>query len=54
MVDLDRRVAVVINGREHRDPPEASLEVLLEDVRTRGDRQHPFWAKIETTTGRGR
>jgi hypothetical protein len=22
--------------------------VLLEDVRTRGDRQHPFWAKVES------
>ena len=26
----------------------------LEDVRTRGDRQHPFWAKFECTTGRRR
>jgi predicted esterase len=24
-----------------------SLPVLLEDVRLRGDRQHPFWAKVE-------
>jgi hypothetical protein len=23
------------------------LDVILEDTRTRGDRQHPFWAKIE-------
>src|SRR5262249_46638340 len=23
------------------------LRVMLEDVRTRADRQHPFWAKIE-------
>jgi hypothetical protein len=23
------------------------LKVLLEDVRTRGDRLHPFWAKVE-------
>jgi predicted esterase len=26
---------------------EPSAEVLLEDVRTRGDRLHPFWAKID-------
>ncbi len=29
-----------------------STEVLLEDVRTRGDRQHPFWAKYTPPTGR--
>ena len=23
------------------------IATLLEDVRTRGDRQHPFWAKVE-------
>jgi acetyl esterase/lipase len=26
---------------------EPDLQVLLEDVRTRADRQHPFWAKVE-------
>ena len=26
---------------------EPDLSVLLEDVRTRGDRLHPFWAKVE-------
>jgi hypothetical protein len=25
--------------------------VLLEDLRTRGDRQHPFWAVLESTRG---
>jgi pimeloyl-ACP methyl ester carboxylesterase len=24
-----------------------SIPLMLEDVRTRGDRQHPFWAKVE-------
>jgi hypothetical protein len=24
------------------------LNVLLEDARSRADRQHPFWAKLET------
>ncbi len=27
---------------------EPDLEVILEDVRTRGDRQHPFWVKVES------
>ncbi|MHB8902831.1 MAG: carboxylesterase family protein, partial [Thermoguttaceae bacterium] len=26
---------------------EPNMEILLEDVRTRGDRLHPFWAKVE-------
>ena len=24
-----------------------SVETMLEDLRVRGDRQHPFWAKVE-------
>jgi len=43
LVDLGRKVS--INGRTHDVQPTA--EVLLEDVRTRGDRQRPFWAKVE-------
>jgi hypothetical protein len=23
-----------------------SVETMLEDLRVRGDRQHPFWAKV--------
>ena len=44
----------MVNGRKHLNPEDAvpRLEVLLEDVRTRGDRQHPFWAKVELPTGR--
>lgn len=54
MIDFDEPFAVVVNGAEPRDPPGPRLEVMLEDVRTRGDRQNPFWARIETSTGRGR
>jgi hypothetical protein len=28
------------------------MAVLLEDVRTRADRMHPFWAKVEFPGGR--
>ncbi len=28
-------------------PVQPSRKVILEDVRTRGDRQHPYWAKIQ-------
>jgi predicted esterase len=42
MVDFNRRIQ--INGKGVMVTP--SLETMLEDVRTRGDRQHPFWAKV--------
>jgi predicted esterase len=54
LVDLNNHVSISLNGRTLRETPEARVEVLLEDVRTRGDRQHPFWAKVETTAGRTR
>jgi hypothetical protein len=46
LVNFAEKVTVKINDRN----PEAvtpSTAVLLEDVRSRGDRQHPFWAKVE-------
>jgi len=55
MLDLGQRVDIQVNGR--RIVPlsrfiEPDLETLLEDVRTRGDRQHPFWLKLESGTPR--
>ena len=55
MLDFKRNVNVVVNTRRVNAADRSlqpELETLLEDVRTRGDRQHPFWAKIETPTGR--
>ena len=52
MVDFSTRVNVVINGRGRNQIIEPSAQVLLEDVRTRSDRQHPFSAKFEDSTGR--
>lgn len=43
MVDFSTRIR--INTQLTSVTP--SLETLLEDVRTRGDRQHPFWAKVD-------
>jgi dienelactone hydrolase len=54
MVDLGRRVTVTINGRRAGgNPPSIVPDVatLLEDARARGDRQHPFWAKVEWPAG---
>jgi predicted esterase len=48
MVDFTRPVKVLVNGRPLSPTPVLpDLRVLLEDVRTRGGRQHPFWAKAE-------
>jgi hypothetical protein len=49
LVDFNERLDVQLNGRSigPRDRFVApDLAVLLEDVRTRADRQHPFWAKV--------
>jgi hypothetical protein len=55
LVDFRRRITVVVNGRRlNADTSTApKLDVMLEDVRTRGDRQNPFWARLEMSTGRG-
>jgi predicted esterase len=46
IVNFARPLTVRINGKaQNRIQP--SVTTLLEDVRTRGDRQHPFWAKVE-------
>ncbi len=46
IVNFEAPMTVTINGRK-QPSPQPSVAVLLEDVRTRGDRQHPFWAKAE-------
>ncbi len=47
-VSFERPITLSINGNTiPRNSIKPSLSVLLEDVRTRGDRQHPFWAKVE-------
>lgn len=49
VVDFDKPVTVELNGAPittRSDPVAPSLEVLLEDARTRGDRLKPFWARV--------
>jgi len=49
MIDFKARVNVLVKGRRINSSSVApDLQTLLEDVRTRGDRQHPFWAKVQT------
>ena len=53
-VDFSKPIQIAIDGKEIRGEIKPSVEVLLEDVRTRGDRQHPFWAKAEWPEKRGK
>ncbi|MGO9107625.1 MAG: peptidase [Thermoguttaceae bacterium] len=51
MVDFKSRVNITVGGRRPNGVPamiKPSVETMLEDLRIRGDRQHPFWAKVET------
>jgi pimeloyl-ACP methyl ester carboxylesterase len=51
LVDFDQQLVVEVNNRaiSPRDRfVRPDLNVLLEDARTRADRQHPFWAKVST------
>jgi predicted esterase len=47
LVSFENKVTVYINNRRHLNVT-PTRDVLLDDVRTRGDRQHPFWAKAES------
>jgi hypothetical protein len=48
-VDFTRPVSVMVKGRAiSRKPVQPDSRVILEDVRTRGVRLHPFWAKVES------
>ena len=48
LVDFAKKITF---GRDRVDIV-PTIEVMLEDVRTRGDRQHPFWAKYSPPTGK--
>lgn len=50
IVDFDKPLRVEVNGRRATAAREAitpTADVLLEDVRSRGDRQRPFWARVD-------
>lgn len=54
LVQFDGQFEINLNGARlgrQRSEVRPDLVVLLEDVRTRGDRQHPFWAKVDLPSG---
>jgi len=49
LVDFGQPISATLDGRKlARDEIEPSADVILEDLRLRGDRQHPFWAVVES------
>jgi pimeloyl-ACP methyl ester carboxylesterase len=49
LVDFKKPITVTAkNRRLHSGFLDPSVATILEDVRTRGDRQNPFWAKVES------
>jgi len=47
MVDFTRKVAIDSKGSTQKIDVAPSAQVMLEDVRGRGDRQHPFWYRVD-------
>ncbi|HCP82940.1 MAG TPA: peptidase [Planctomycetaceae bacterium] len=52
MIDFEQRVSIYTNSSNTTKAIVPSTEVMLEDVRTRCDRFHPFWAKHEYSRSR--
>ena len=52
IVDFAAPLTITLDGRKvGGDAPQPDVDVLLEDLRTRCDRQHPFWAVVESVRG---
>ncbi|HEX4147194.1 MAG TPA: peptidase [Pirellulales bacterium] len=49
LVDFSKPIRIDFKGRQLNREPSLTPDVatLLDDVRTRGDRQHPFWVKVD-------
>jgi predicted esterase len=50
IIDFKQPTSIKVNGNKITGDRfiEPDLLVLMEDVRTRADRQHPFWARVDT------
>jgi predicted esterase len=52
VIQLTERVSITVNGRSRTYSLTPDVRTLLDDARTRADRQHPFWASVELVTGK--
>lgn len=48
MVDFTKKVTIDAKGTTRRYDIVGSTQTILEDVLGRADRQHPFWARVDT------
>ncbi len=46
-VNFDKPINIAIKGPSKRREPKPEIRVILEDVRSRADRQHPFWMRVD-------
>ncbi|MFM8735286.1 MAG: peptidase [Pirellulales bacterium] len=52
LVDFSKPLTVTLDGqRLLKDRPTPDVGVMLDDVRLRADRQHPFWAVLDSAPG---
>ena len=47
LVDFDKRIRIAVSGFPDVRQVKPNIAAMLEDARTRGDRMHPFWARID-------
>lgn len=47
LADFEKPIEINFKTKSAKQTIQPAVDVLLEDLRTRRDRQHPFWAKIE-------
>ncbi len=47
LVDFEKEITLSIKGTRERRDPKPETRVILEDVRGRADRQHPFWMRVD-------
>jgi len=47
LLDFERQMEFNFKGERSRLMVSPSAEVLLEDVRSRAEHQHPFWARVD-------
>ncbi len=46
-VNLDEKITIIDRGKTRLLTPVIDISVLLEDIRQRADRQHPFWMRAD-------
>ncbi len=47
VVDFSKKAKFLVKGKKKDLDLQPDLKTILEDVRTRADRQHPYWQKLE-------